>query len=169
MIVAGGGVTASGAQKEVVELAEMLSIPVATSLNAKGAIAEDHPLAVGVCGSYSRWCANRVVSEADLVLFIGSHTGSQVTLDWKIPAVGTTVVQIDIDPSELGRSYPAQVALQGDAQATVRRLSKLRSQWADTPAGSSGLNGWSGSGAKRWHPWPTLTPSPFARNVFAPN
>ena len=135
VIVAGGGVAASGAQKEVVELAEMLSIPVATSLNAKGTIAENHPLSVGVCGSYSRWCANRVVSEADLVLFIGSHTGSQVTLDWKIPAMGTTVVQIDIDPSELGRSYPAQVALQGDAQVTLRRLIE-----ASEPMG--GHSGW---------------------------
>ena len=122
VIVAGGGVTASRAEREVVQLAEMLSIPVATSLNAKGTIAEDHPLSVGVCGSYSRWCANRVVSEADLVLFIGSHTGSQVTLDWKIPATGTPVIQIDIDASELGRSYPSTVALQGDARATVARL-----------------------------------------------
>ena len=135
VIVAGGGVTASGAQKEVVELAEMLSIPVATSLNAKGTIAEDHPLSVGVCGSYSKWCANRVVSEADLVLFIGSHTGSQVTLDWTIPAMGTTVIQIDIDPSELGRSYPARVALQGDARATLRRLIE-----ASEPMG--GHSGW---------------------------
>ncbi len=122
VIVAGGGVTASGAQLEVVELAEMLSIPVATSLNAKGTIPEDHPLAVGVCGSYSRWCANRAVSEADLVLFVGSHTGSQVTLDWRIPAMGTPVIQIDIDASELGRSYPSTIALQGDAKASVRRL-----------------------------------------------
>ena len=80
VIVAGGGVTASGAQAEVVQLAEMLNIPVATALNAKGCIPENHPLSVGVVGSYSRWSANRVVSEADLVLFIGSHTGSQVTL-----------------------------------------------------------------------------------------
>ena len=122
VIMAGGGVTASGAQREVMELAEMLSIPVATSLNAKGTISEDHRLSVGVCGSYSRACANQVVSEADLVLFIGSHTGSQVTLDWQIPAMGTPVIQIDIDPSELGRSYPATVALQGDAKASLRRL-----------------------------------------------
>ena len=66
VIVAGGGVTSSQAEREVVELAEMLSIPVATSLNAKGAIPDDHPLSVGVVGSYSRWCANRVVHEADL-------------------------------------------------------------------------------------------------------
>ena len=122
IIVAGGGVTTSQAKGEVVELAEMLSIPVATSLNAKGTIPDDHPLSVGVVGSYSRWCANRAVAEADLVLFIGSHTGSQVTLDWQIPPMGTPVIQIDIDPSELGRSYPARVALQGDAKVTTRRL-----------------------------------------------
>ncbi|MFC1952581.1 thiamine pyrophosphate-binding protein [Chloroflexota bacterium] len=122
VIVAGGGVTASQAEKEVVKLAEMLSIPVATSLNGKGIITDDHPLAVGVVGSYSRWCANRVVSEADLVLFIGSHTGSQVTLDWRIPPTGIPVIQIDIDPLELGRNYPTKVSLQGDARVTVQRL-----------------------------------------------
>ncbi len=122
VIVAGGGVTSSQAQQEVVELAEMLSIPVATSLNAKGTIPDNHPLSVGVVGSYSRWCANRVVHEADLVLFIGSHTGSQVTNEWRVPAPGTPVVQIDIDPAELGRSYPTQVALHGDAKATTRRI-----------------------------------------------
>ena len=122
VIVAGGGVTASQAQQEVVELAEMLSIPVATSLNAKGAITDNHPLSVGVVGSYSRWCANRVVAEADLVIFIGSHTGSQVTNEWRVPAEGTPVIQIDIDPSELGRSYPNEVSLHGDAKATLRKL-----------------------------------------------
>ncbi|MCH7714405.1 MAG: thiamine pyrophosphate-binding protein [Chloroflexi bacterium] len=122
VIVAGGGVVSSGAQKEVVELAEMLSIPVATSLNAKGTIPDNHPLAVGVCGTYSRRCANQVVSEADLVFFIGSHTGSQVTTEWQIPAPGTPVIQLDIDPAELGRSYPIQVGLQGDARASLRKL-----------------------------------------------
>ena len=122
VIVAGGGVTSSGAQQEVVELAEMLNIPVATSLNAKGAIPDNHPLAVGVVGSYSRWCANRVVNEADLVFYIGSHTGSQVTNEWRVPSPGTPVIQIDIDPSELGRTYPAQVAMHGDAKATLRRM-----------------------------------------------
>ena len=122
VIVAGGGVTSSEAQQEVVELAEMLNIPVATSLNAKGTITDNHPLAVGVVGSYSRWCANRVVNEADLVFYIGSHTGSQVTNEWRVPSPGTPVVQIDIDPRELGRTYPAEVAMHGDAKATLRRL-----------------------------------------------
>ena len=122
VIVAGGGVTASGAEAELVRLAEMLNIPVATGLNAKGCIPENHPLSVGVVGSYSRWSANRVVSEADLVLFVGSHTGSQITLDWRIPAEGTPVIQIDIDASELGRSYPAAYGLQGDARRTLEAM-----------------------------------------------
>lgn len=122
VIVAGGGTTASSAGQEVVEFAELLSIPVATSLNGKGTIVETHPLSVGVVGSYSRWCANRVVSEADLVIFIGSHTGDQVTHSWTVPKLGTTVIQIDIDPLELGRSYPNRVALLADAKTAVRRL-----------------------------------------------
>ena len=122
VLVAGGGVTASGAQAEVVRLAEQLSIPVATSLNAKGTIPEDHPLSAGVVGTYSRKCANEVVSEADLVVFVGSHTGGQVSHFWRIPGQGTTVIQIDVDPAQIGRNYPAEVAIQGDAKVTLERL-----------------------------------------------
>src|SRR5437868_1407099 len=75
-----------------------------------------------VCGTYSRWCANRVVAEADLVFFIGSHTGSQVTTEWQIPRLGTQVIQLDIDPAELGHSYPIQVGLQGDSKAALRKM-----------------------------------------------
>ena len=122
IIVAGSGVTLSGAQKEVTELAEMLSIPVATSVGGKGAISEDHPLSVGIVGNYSRVCTNQAVAAADLVIFIGSRTGSQVTNEWKIPAAGTRVIQFDIDPAELGRNYPNQVSVLGDAKVSLRRL-----------------------------------------------
>ena len=122
VIVAGGGITASQAQQETVELAEKLSIPVATSLNGKGTISDDHPLSVGVVGTYSRGCANRAVAEADLVFFIGSHTGSQVTNNWKIPRPGTPVIQLDISPADLGRNYPNTVSLLGDAKVTLRKL-----------------------------------------------
>lgn len=122
VIVAGGGVVASGAESEVVALAEKLSIPAVTSLHAKATIPGNHPLAVGVVGTYSRWCANRVVAEADLVFFIGSHTGSQVTNNWKIPCPGTSVIQLDIDGAEIGRNYPVKVGLLGDAKVTLQRL-----------------------------------------------
>ena len=122
IIVAGGGVVASRAEAEVVALAEKLSIPVATSLNAKATILDSHPLAVGIPGTYSRACANRAVHEADLVFFIGSHTGGQLTVNWQIPAPDTIVIQLDIDPLELGRNYPNAVALLGDAKATLQQL-----------------------------------------------
>jgi acetolactate synthase-1/2/3 large subunit len=125
VIVAGGGATASSAGNEIIKLAETLSIPVATSLNGKEIILENHPLNVGVVGSYSRWCANQVVSEADLVLFIGSHTGDQVTNNWTVPKIGTPVIQIDIDPSELGKSYPNAVGLMGDAKRTILKLVEI--------------------------------------------
>ena len=135
VIVAGGGVVASGAQQELVQFAEMLNIPVVTSLNAKGSIPENHPLAIGVVGAYSRWCANRLVAEADLAIYLGSGTGSQVTNEWQVPAPGTPTVEINIDASELGRSYPAQASLQGDVQASLRKLMDVmeplgpRSEW----------------------------------------
>ncbi|MDO8597379.1 MAG: thiamine pyrophosphate-binding protein [Sulfuricaulis sp.] len=125
IIVAGGGVVTSGAQREVVELAEKLQIPVVTSLNAKATIVSTHPLAVGVSGLYSRDCANFALSEADLVFFIGSHTGGQVTHNWLFPPVGTTVIQLDISPSELGRNYPNKVSILGDAKVSLQRLIEL--------------------------------------------
>ncbi len=122
VILAGGGVIWSGAEAELAQLAERLQIPVATSLNAKAALSDDHPLNVGVPGTYSRWCANRVISEADLVFFIGSHAGGQVTTNWQIPKAGVAAVQLDIDPEELGRNYPLKAALLGDAKVTLGKL-----------------------------------------------
>ena len=122
MIVAGGGVIRSEAQREVVELAEKLGIPVATSLNAKATMIETHPLLAGVPGAYSRDCANRALAESDLVFFIGSHTGGQVTNNWMFPPTGTKVIQLDIDPEELGRNYPNAVSILGDAKVTLRRM-----------------------------------------------
>lgn len=135
IIVAGGGVTASGARDELVSLAEKLSIPVATSLNAKAMFPSDHPLAVGVPGSYSRACANQAVCEADLVFFIGSHTGGQVTNGYRIPPQGTPIIQLDINPEELGRNYPIQLGMQGDVRNSLRTMirqvetAEPRAQW----------------------------------------
>lgn len=119
VIVAGGGVAYSGAQREVVALAELLQVPVATSLNGKGTIREDHSLSLGVVGTYSRECTNRAVHEADLIFYIGSPAGGMVTANWTVPGPGRDVIQLDIEASELGRNYPNKVSLLGDAQATL--------------------------------------------------
>jgi acetolactate synthase-1/2/3 large subunit len=148
IIVAGGGVRASGAGRELTALAEVLQIPVATSLNGKDVIPGIHPLSVGVVGTYSRESANRAVSRADLVCFIGSETGGMTTHFWTVPPIGTPAIQIDIAPEALGRNYPLQAAVLGDAKAAlaamlanadkasakkreswVKKISGLRSEW----------------------------------------
>jgi acetolactate synthase-1/2/3 large subunit len=122
VIVSGGGVRSSGAALELVALAEALQIPVATSLNGKDSIPGNHPLSVGVVGSYSRESANRVVNAADLVCFIGSETGGMTTHFWAVPKIGTPAIQIDIEPEALGRNYPLMAAVNGDAKVTLAKM-----------------------------------------------
>jgi acetolactate synthase I/II/III large subunit len=122
VIVAGGGVRASGARRELVVLAEKLQIPVATSLNGKDSIPGTHPLSVGVVGSYSCERANRTVAAADLVCFVGTGTGGMTTHFWSVPKPGVAAVQVDIDPEALGRNYPLKAAVNGDAKVTLARM-----------------------------------------------
>src|SRR5450759_4427409 len=137
VIVAGGGVRASGAAAELIELAETLQIPVATSLNGKDSIPGTHPLSVGVVGSYSRESANRAVDLADLVCFIGGESGGMTTHFWAVPKIGTPAIQIDIEPESLGRNYPLQASVLGDAKAVLgamlkqvdRASAKKRESW----------------------------------------
>src|ERR1700749_1665797 len=122
VIVAGGGARASGAGADLVALAEALQIPVATSLNGKDTIPGNHPLSVGVVGSYSRESANRVVNAADLVCFIGTETGGMTTHFWAVPRIGTPAIQIDIEPEALGRNYTLQASVLGDARTVLTKM-----------------------------------------------
>ena len=106
----------------MVALAEALQIPVATSLNGKDTIPGNHPLCVGVVGTYSRESANRIVNRADLVFFVGSETGGMTTHFWAVPPIGTPAIGIDIDPEALGRNYPLLTAVNGDVKVTLARM-----------------------------------------------
>lgn len=142
VIVAGGGVMLSEAWDEVTALAEALSLPVLTSMAGKGAIAETHPLSVGVVGRYSRKIANEVLAECDAVLAIGTRMGSIVTDYFKYPAAGVKVVHLDIDPAVFGRTQREAAALYGDAKLTLPRL-----QEAAERAGLAGRDTWRDWGA----------------------
>jgi len=122
VIVAGGGVRASDAAKELVALAEKLQVPVVTSLNGKDTIAAAHPLSAGVAGTYSRESANRTVAAADLVFFVGTSAGGMTTHFWAVPKVGVRAVQLDIDGEALGRNYPLAAAVNGDAKVALARM-----------------------------------------------
>jgi acetolactate synthase I/II/III large subunit len=143
VLVAGGGVRASQAGEQLVALAEKLSIPVATSLNGKDSIPGTHPLSVGVVGTYSRESANHVVQQADLVCYVGSGTGGMTTHFWAVPKIGTRAIQIDVEPTALGRNYPLAAAVLGDARVTLARMVELadastagsRKSWVETARG----------------------------------
>ena len=124
LIILGGGARISGAGGEAIEFSRKFGIPIATSVAAYNLVPEDYEHYIGVPGSYSRSCSNKIVSEADLVIYIGSSTGGQVTHFWKIPDKNVRVIQIGIDPSDLGRNYPNDVSLLGDAKSTLQLLLK---------------------------------------------
>jgi acetolactate synthase-1/2/3 large subunit len=124
VFICGGGVIIAGAENDLVELAERLSAPVATTISGKGSIDEDHPLAAGVVGSNGGTPETRaIVDGADLIIFIGCRAGSVTTERWRHPEPGKTrVIHLDIDESVPGTNYPVDVALIGDAKLALAAL-----------------------------------------------
>jgi acetolactate synthase-1/2/3 large subunit len=122
VMVVGGGAKWSGARADALKLAEGLGLPVATTLNAYALVPENPQLNIGVPGTYSRSCTNKILARADLVLYLGSQTGGMTTHFWRVPRAGTAVIQVGIDASDLGRNYPNVVSLLGDAKTTLQLL-----------------------------------------------
>ena len=137
VIVAGGGANHSRCGGELVRLAERLNVPVATSLNGRGVIAETHPLALGVVGTYSRPSANQAVYHADFVLFVGSRVGSMVSNFWHLPTPGTPVAQVDIDPSAIGLGMTVDIGINADAKTALSQMLDL-----PAPAKRDDRDGW---------------------------
>ena len=122
IILAGGGVMASDASDEVQALAETLEVPVATTFMGKGTLAEDHPLALGPFGLIGRPATNEFVLQADLALALGTRFTNVDTAAWRIPSSSTRIIQIDIEPTQIGRNYHADLAVPGDLKAALRDL-----------------------------------------------
>ena len=122
VIVADRGVIVSGASAALARFAERIQSPVVVTLDAKHAMLEDHKLARGAVGLYGRGCANHVVAEADLVIYAGSNTSDHTTANWTMPKQGTAIIQIDIDPLEIGRNYPGVIGILSDVRAGLEAL-----------------------------------------------
>ncbi len=134
VIVADRGVIVSDAREALAALASRLHAPVVSTLDAKHAMTEDHALFMGFLGLYGRSGANHVVAEADLVIYAGSNTSDHTTGNWKLPAAGVPIVQIDLDPAELGRNFPGTLGLLADVRAGLEALAAAcaqgsRTQW----------------------------------------
>jgi acetolactate synthase I/II/III large subunit len=117
------------AHEELKAVAELLDIPVATTLMGKGSFREDHPLALGVAGIWGTTAANETTREADCILAVGTGFAEADCSSWRpeytfaIPP--SRLIQIDIDPQEIGKIYPAEVGIVGDARSTLRELSDV--------------------------------------------
>jgi len=124
VILAGGGChySAHGAHTELMGLAELLWFPVACTLNGRGCFPEDHPLSVGRTGVFSARYVNKFVYQADVVLAVGCRFADLSMNHWKIISPETKIIHIDIDPTEIGKNYPVEIGIVGDAKSTLSDL-----------------------------------------------
>ncbi len=122
LIIAGGGAVYSRAFSEVAELAEILDAPVMTTPCGRGILPEDHPNAFGQVGLYFSRLGERVYSEADLLVTVGSRNEDFQSGNQKFFPEGAKYIQIDIDPHEIGRNWIPDVPVVGDAGLVLLEL-----------------------------------------------
>ena len=122
--LAGGGVAWSQAQEVLLALAEHLAMPVATTGHNKGLIPEDHPLALGTVSQHGTPPAMQTMREADVLLAVGCTFNNFRTRSFanRILREGVRIIQVDIDPQELGKIYPPEVGLLGDARLVLQDI-----------------------------------------------
>jgi len=122
LICAGGGVISANASAEMLEIAEKFNIPVVTTLMGIGSIPADHPLALGMLGTYGVAQANLAVYDCDLLLALGMRFDDRVTNNVECFAPQAKIVHIDIDAAEIGKNQRADIPLVGDLKIVLEQL-----------------------------------------------
>ena len=140
VILAGGGVLASGASDLLLAFAEKRGIPVANTLIGKSAFPDNHPLSLGMAGMHGTPWANLALTEADVIFALGTRFSDRTTGRLDSFAKGAVLIHGDIDEAEIDKIVPSQVSLLGDAKAILQLLAEktppvYRDSWASTIAG----------------------------------
>ena len=125
IILAGGGVIISSAFAELQSIAEMLMIPVVTTFKGKGAFPENHPLSLGPIGMHGHAEANKLMTEADCVLAIGTRFSDRSVGTFEEFERNLKIIHMDVDPAEIGKNQTTSVAVVGDVQASLRIMVKM--------------------------------------------
>jgi acetolactate synthase-1/2/3 large subunit len=128
VIYAGGGVIISGAESELLRLAELTLSPVTTTLMGKGAFPETHPLSLGMLGMHGTWPANYAVCECDLLIAVGARFGDRVTGKIDEFAPEARIIHIDIDPAEIGKNVQIDVPIVGDLKKVLAEVNEKLEQ-----------------------------------------
>jgi len=122
VILAGGGVIISNASEELIELSEHLLIPVATTLMGKGSFPEDHPLHLGMIGMHGSAAANKLISEADVLLAVGTRFTDRSTGRFDEFCRDARIIHVDIDAAEIGKNVRSHVPIVADAKRTLKAI-----------------------------------------------
>ena len=124
VVLAGGGVVTANANEQLTSFAKNLRIPVVTSYNGRGSVSEELEEALGRAGEYTLPVPKRILGEADLLLVIGYRFTDVSTDGWR-PSSEANIVQVDIDPKELGKNNRVDLAIHSDAKRFLERLLSL--------------------------------------------
>jgi acetolactate synthase-1/2/3 large subunit len=124
VLYAGGGIIAAGAHAELLELAEKANLPVTTTLMARGAFPDTHPLSLGMPGMHGTYAAITAMQKSDLLIAVGARFDDRVTGDPDAFAPHAKVIHADIDPSEIGKIRTAEVPIVGDARTVLEQLNR---------------------------------------------
>jgi acetolactate synthase-1/2/3 large subunit len=149
VIYAGGGILKARAAEALRELAELTDIPVVTTLMARGAFPDDHPLCLGMPGMHGNYTAITALQEADLLIALGTRFDDRVTGRVADFAAGAKVIHVDIDPAELGKIRKPDVPIVGDARQVItgmikaiRHLVDAGDEQADRTPWRATISGW---------------------------
>jgi acetolactate synthase I/II/III large subunit len=122
VLYVGGGAIHSGVWAELNQLAELTQIPVTTTLMGLGAFPSCHPLSLGMLGMHGSYSTNKAICECDLLIAVGARFDDRVTGRLKDFATKARKIQVDVDPSEMGKNVRVDVRLVGDARETLQAL-----------------------------------------------
>ena len=122
VLYVGGGINLSGANAELLALAELTQVPVATTLMAMSAFPQRHPLALGMLGMHGTFCANMSVTECDLLIAIGSRFDDRVTGRIDSFAEKAKIIHVDIDPTSIKKNVAVDLPIVGDLLDVLRKL-----------------------------------------------
>lgn len=129
VLYVGGGIVAADASAELAEFAGLLSLPVAHSLMGKGAMPDDSALVLGMTGFWGTAFTNETTRTADWILALGTRFAEADSSSWyaeytfDVPA--TKLMQIDVDPAELGRNYPLEIGALADLKSALQVLVRV--------------------------------------------
>ncbi|HEU4895842.1 MAG TPA: biosynthetic-type acetolactate synthase large subunit [Acidimicrobiia bacterium] len=122
VLYVGGGVIHAKASAELTRFAEMANVPVVTTLMARGAFPDDHPLSLGMPGMHGTYTATTAIQRSDVLIAVGSRFDDRVTGDVNAFAPNAKVIHIDVDPAEIGKVRIPEIPVVGDARLVLQAL-----------------------------------------------